>query len=412
MGLRARLLPLLGGNVFAQLLQIAAIPLLTRFYGPERYGEYGLFAASLLFSSMVATLRYELAIQLPKSDSLASCIAALCLAIASMLSLVVFGLAFVLLPRISNIVDVGQFSILLAASTLFLGVHNILNALSLRFGQYRINGLVKIVQVGVGSGSALLLYWEGNNRFGLMYGNVLGYLMASLLLLLRLRKRLLFTSVGGDTLRAIRVVAKRYSSFAIFNAPQALLDGMRPMLVVSFIQNTYGGSAAGFYHIANQLLQTPASVVTQAFSQVHFRYLVESIGTSGIRPLMRRHLLLLSSVAFVGVLATFLTAAPLTTLLFGSKWIGLDQTLTALIVLVAVNLIVAPLVFVFHAKRKHREFFAWGSIYNLMAIASIWFGCSYFSEVNNALRFYAFVSSSILLAIGVHSVKLSLEQKY
>ncbi len=407
MSLKARLLPLLGGNVIAQFLQIAAIPLLTRLYGPERYGEYGLFAAALLFTGMVATLRYELAIQLPKSNKLADCLAGLSFSIALGFSVGIYALSRIVAPLLHSIDDPNRFSLLLATSTLLLGTYNILNALSLRAGMYRVNGFAKVVQVGMSAGSALSLFFAGYGAFGLLYANALGYFLGCMLLTLLLRKRLVIRLTRRG-IHGFRVVARRYSGFAVFNTPQAMMDGIRPMAVVSVIQATYGGGAVGYYHIANQLLQTPAGVISQSFSQIHFRSLVENLGTAAMKKELRKTVLILVGLAGLGAAFVLLLSEPVTTLLFGAKWKGLEHTLNSLVILVAVNLIVGPLVFVFHAARRHREFLLWGVTYNAVAIGAVAYGVRVFQDSSVVLFFYASCASAVLACLGIRSVKLTL----
>ncbi len=59
---------LLSGTLFAQGIGYAIAPILTRLYSPAEFGELALFMRITGFISAVATLRYELAIPLPKED--------------------------------------------------------------------------------------------------------------------------------------------------------------------------------------------------------------------------------------------------------------------------------------------------------------------------------------------------------
>ena len=61
-------LKLAGGTAFAQALAILASPLITRLYGPEAFGLAALFTSIVGIVGVVACLRYELAIMLPKRD--------------------------------------------------------------------------------------------------------------------------------------------------------------------------------------------------------------------------------------------------------------------------------------------------------------------------------------------------------
>lgn len=407
MNFKARLLPLLTGNLVAQSLQIAAIPALTRLYGPERYGEYGVFAAALMFAGMLATFRYELAIQLPKHEAIARCLAGLAAVMAALVAVCVFGIAAFATPFFNPSIDVTSFALLLAGSTLLLGLFNVLNALSLRAGRYRANGLAKVVQVGVSVSCATIAYQLGFEALGLLYANMLGYLFGCFFL------SALTSTVGQwvlpntHWLRALRLVAKRYSGFAIFNTPQALMDGLRPIAILFFIQSAFGIAAAGHYHIANQLLQTPASVVTQAVSQVHYRFLVENMGSPEIRRRLLKVVIVLLGIAMIGGVAVASLSQPLANWLFGARWLGIDKTLNALIVAVAVNFVTAPLVYVFHARRRHREFLVWGAVYNVVAIASIWVASALLSNASDALLIYSVSSGVVLVVLAIRSISLS-----
>lgn len=61
-------LKLVGGTAIAQDLSVLSSPLLTRLYGPEAFGIIAIFTAITGIISVMACLRYEQAIMLPKRD--------------------------------------------------------------------------------------------------------------------------------------------------------------------------------------------------------------------------------------------------------------------------------------------------------------------------------------------------------
>lgn len=407
MSFAARILPLLSGNLLAQVLQIAAIPLLTRLYGPERYGEYGMFAAALMFSGMLATMRYELAIQLPRNDRTAFSIASLASLIAACVAFVVFLLGIVWVGYVNPRVDAISFASLLGVSTFLVGIFNIANALALRVGHYKWAGFGKVAQVSASVGCAFSAYLVGYEALGLLFANALGYLAGCALMLLPLGRYFERRPGAGRVLARLRGVAGRYSSFAIFNAPQAFMDGLRPMAIVSIVQFHYGAAATGFYHVANQLMQTPAAAVTQAVSQVHFRMLVEKCGGPDLRRYLLRVLVTLVAIAAVGAAVVMYLPGQAVQWVFGPSWTGVEKTMAALLPVVAANFVVAPLVYVFHVARRHREFLLWGAAYNGLAVFSIAAGGAGFGEMNTALLSYAICAGGVLCILGVRAVKLT-----
>ena len=79
-------LTLMTGTALAQVVPIVISPILTRLYSPEEYGTLALFTAIVGICSVVATLRYELAIMLPDNDGDSVRIVILSIGIAFLLS--------------------------------------------------------------------------------------------------------------------------------------------------------------------------------------------------------------------------------------------------------------------------------------------------------------------------------------
>ena len=80
-------LKLVTGTTFAQIIAVLASPLLTRLYGPEAFGFLAL-STSIITSiiRVVACMRYELAIMLPKTDEEAANLLGLCLLCVAVIS--------------------------------------------------------------------------------------------------------------------------------------------------------------------------------------------------------------------------------------------------------------------------------------------------------------------------------------
>jgi lipopolysaccharide exporter len=73
------ILKLVTGTTFAQVVAILASPLLTRLYGPEAFGFLALFTSITSIIGVIACMRYEMAIMLPKTDEEAANLLGLCL---------------------------------------------------------------------------------------------------------------------------------------------------------------------------------------------------------------------------------------------------------------------------------------------------------------------------------------------
>lgn len=84
---------LAGGTAAAQLLMVLLLPVLTRLYSPQDFNTLSVYLGLLSIFSVVATLRFELAISLPEEDGEAAHLLALGLGFSFLTALLVgFGL--------------------------------------------------------------------------------------------------------------------------------------------------------------------------------------------------------------------------------------------------------------------------------------------------------------------------------
>ena len=72
------------GTSIAQLIPIAASPLLSRLYTPDQFGTLGVFTAIVSLVALLGTGRYELSIMLPDDEATSAHIGAfaICMALA------------------------------------------------------------------------------------------------------------------------------------------------------------------------------------------------------------------------------------------------------------------------------------------------------------------------------------------
>ena len=149
----SNVLKLTSGSVIAQGLGILVAPILTRLFAPEAFGVAALFASITGIIGVVACLRYELSIMLPKTDDEAANL----FGVSVFFVLVVTGIsAFVILfagDRIAQLLNSPYLSkyLWLVPPTVFLsGVFLALNYWNSRTKHF---GRLSIARVG-GSGRA------------------------------------------------------------------------------------------------------------------------------------------------------------------------------------------------------------------------------------------------------------------
>ena len=246
-----------GGSAVAQGLAVLAAPLLTRIYAPADFGALGAYLATLSLAAVLATLRYEFAVPLPKEDREAAAVVRLALALS---------LAFAALLALGVLLGWGRLPVwswALPLGVLFYAWQQALTYWGIRLGAYRDLAAARLWQ-GVANVLGQLLL--GGLRFG-----TAGLLLADVggrgLGFLRLFRGLELVISGFD-LAELRRVFVRYRKFALWSAPASLINRLGLELPQLFIVFAYGPREAGWYLLTHRTMSLPVGVVGQAVSQV------------------------------------------------------------------------------------------------------------------------------------------------
>ena len=94
----------------AQFLLVMASLLLTRLYSPQDFGLLAVYVSMLAIILLLASLRYDLAIPLPKNDNEAADVAVLSLILVVITSCLVSIIVWVFGENIAQILDLPSFA--------------------------------------------------------------------------------------------------------------------------------------------------------------------------------------------------------------------------------------------------------------------------------------------------------------
>ena len=160
-----------------QAIAILAAPILTRLYTPGDFGVLGIFAAILGIVSVVASLRYEQAIPLPRRPGLAANVLVLAISIVVATSLVSGAVIVVFARDIAAWTNIpAQFRILylIPLGVLLAGTYQVLNNWAVRQRSFgRIAGTT-LLQGGSSTATQLALGILTSGPSGLVAGQILG----------------------------------------------------------------------------------------------------------------------------------------------------------------------------------------------------------------------------------------------
>ena len=319
------------GTAAAQLLTAAITPFLTRLYGPEAFGVFGLFVSVLAVLLPIATLAFPKAIVLPREEAEAenlALISLLCVLFASALvTVLMFALGPIAVGLGSLSID-SRFQYLIPAGLLCLAAIEISKQLLFRGGAFRpvavliflqslfVNSFKLVFGLLAPKAVVLVLLSVGGNAF----------LAGSLIRVVKEQRRDVISSQPLSSCLAQRwgslwELAKRYSDFPLFRAPQAVLNALvshSPLLLMGAL---FGPASAGFYFIARKFLELPTNLIGQAVGDVLYPKLAEADKNhqSCFAPIVRvTGTFLLLGCAPVSLV--FLYGEPIFTLVLGAGW--------------------------------------------------------------------------------------------
>lgn len=311
---------LVSAGGLGQLVLLLAMPIATRLYDPGDFGVAAVFGALMAALLMVSSMRYELAVVLPRSEEHARALVRLCLSLT--LATGVAVLAAVALwrspvARDFGVPEMAEVLWLLPFAVVGAGAYRVFNFWSVRreaFGRIAATRVLQpvsnaIVQVVLG------LFHFG--PAGLVAGQLAG------------------TTVGGTGLAKgaqpwpvlrrgelvkWRILARRYARFPKYDVAAALLDTVSLQLPNLLLARLFGAEIAGFYMLADRAIVVPLALLGQALGQVIYARSRDSVTDGSML------LVVVKTVKVLGVGVALLALAfiPLGPILFeiafGEQW--------------------------------------------------------------------------------------------
>lgn len=302
-----------GGTAGAQILTVVAAPLLTRLYNPETFGILAVFLSLLTVISLVATLRYELAIPLPEQDEDAANLVALSLLLVGIGTLIVGGVVLLTRHPVSELLGVpelAEYLWLLPLGILVIGAYNTLKHWSLRVKRFKAIASTKLWQALASLALQLGLFKTGG--FGLIFGHVTGQGIGT--------TRLARPNFSAVSRSRIWQAAVRYQRFVKYSLPGGFFRVAGLEIPPLILAGVFSPAAAGLYALTNRVLSLPASFVGGAVSQVFFADASEAYREGTLGKLVKQVHLKMAHVGFPLMLVLILLGPDLFDFAFGADW--------------------------------------------------------------------------------------------
>lgn len=312
----------LGGNLIAQAIGLAALPVLARLFPPAAFAHYQFFQSVITLLVVPAGLRYELA--LLRAGDGGALRAVLWLCFAANCGLALLGTLAVGVVELIQPVWLGRvhFPLFLLPLAVLIGaLANTMSFVLIRFSAFFASGNSKVIQSAAFVGLAAGIGAQTPVPSGLVIADTGGRAALAGYSLFWIRRHAPGLLVRSS-LRRIRAVARRYREYPLISAPGSLVNAAGTVLTPLLVYAMFPPSISGQFALVERSLTLPLALVTSAASQV---FMAEFAGhiRSGSRDALTDFRKLVLHAALLGVvpaLALIFAGPTIFAIVFGAQW--------------------------------------------------------------------------------------------
>ena len=312
------------GSGIGRIIGIASIPVLTRLYSPEDFGVLAVFTALVAIIVPLVTLRYVLALPLPRHDGLALNLlilsTGLMFALSALFALALWGWGGALLGLVSMEV-LAPWWWLIALAVLGTAAYELLTMWAMRRRAYKVIAQTNVVQQAAGAAVKIGLGLATLQPLGLLIGQVVTQVAGSGRLWRGFAPEF---RANWHHLRLARMqkLAWRYASFPVYRLPSQVLlvlSTQAPIFLVSFF---FSADETGQLALAMMAVAVPVALISDSTAKAFYAEAARAFrAQQNIRRLAVSVAKRSFAISLVPATGAALLSAPLFPLIFGADWV-------------------------------------------------------------------------------------------
>lgn len=334
------------GAAASQALALLALPFVTRLYLPKQFGVLAVYAGIVGILAVIACLRFENAIPLPRSDRSAAQIGVVAIFSLLIVTAVTAGGGFLfsrLLPSDMDGLSGDAFAVLLSAGVLGSGLYQIGTYWSVRSKSFSLIGRTRFQQTFFSVAAQLTLGFAGIGALGLIAGQLTSQIAGFVSLIRNFISEVFKHSSTVISWRRLGWALRRYRRFPIYDAPAAFLNSASSQIPAILFATCFSAELAGYFALSMRLLSAPIGLIGASVSQVLTPKLVEARRCGGTSDILEATFRFLSCLCFTPF-ALFIALAPVIfPLIFGAEWSGAANVAAWTATWVCLQFVYAPL---------------------------------------------------------------------
>ena len=395
-------------NILMYLLPIIVTPILSRLYGPEPFGEWGVFSSFIAIVTIGIFLGFENTIvKAEKSD--VKNILRLCL-IISLFICILIAFVFYLgsklyIPFFIGFPTPWIMVIYLVVYSIYTISYNLCN----RYEQFSSLAISHIV---LGVSQALFRIFFGIVAVTAVNGLILGTTTAEVFAMIFLLFCIAKTSPNWKkqiiSVSKIKYIITRYKNFPIYDAPSSMMSFAAFNLPIIILAYYFDKQSIGCYSMVLQLLLLPMSFVGSAIGKVYYQELCQQAQTSDqIKDTTAK---VVRITAFISILPLLFIACggdKIIVLFLGAKWVVAGNVALCLSLWSFPTILTQPLLPLFRTLDKQKVLLYYDFAYFVLGIGSILLLCCFDFNLYIILTTYSIVCFIVKISLFKRILLLS-----
>lgn len=309
------------GSAIATVISVITLPIITKLFTPDDYGLYQLLLSFITIFISISSLKYEMAMVLPKEKHVSRRIFQLALIVlltTTFLFSLLLYFAGSLLFELLNAERLQPYLIYIAFGIFIGGLIEILKYALLAQKKFSQMATFRVAQTTTTQAMAIGIGYFSPSFIGLFISHISGSVIHIILFLSK--NKLPFKL---DPVIKLKKIASEYSKFPAVNATSVFIGNLAIQLPVFMFSIYFSAEIIGLYLLAYKCVYLPMNFLSSAVSQVYFAKAADAYQRSA-KELLETYKTLIIKLSLFGLLPLVVVVffAPfLTKIIFDEEWL-------------------------------------------------------------------------------------------
>jgi O-antigen/teichoic acid export membrane protein len=346
------------GTSVSKIIGLASIPILTRIYSPEDFGVLSIFMAAIAIIVPLTSMRYVVAVPLPKNDKLALNLFALCFILVFCVTIVISFLLWMFGPYFFEITSQKiplSYIWLVSLGVFVTSVYEIFTYWATRKKSFSILTKVSVYQTLIGSFIKIVLGLLNFKPVGLLFGQVVQQ-GGGIVLFLRNFWEFFKLNYANIRMRRITFLFKYYKDFPLYQLPSQFVLMLSSHSLLLFSAAMYGTGLTGQLGLAIMTVSLPMQLLSQTMGKAYYAEISET-GAQQQDKIKSLSFLVMKRIFILGLIPSIFIALGsefLFPLVFGSEWAQAGVFASIMVVYMFFQFVSIPFVNLFILFKRQR----------------------------------------------------------